>query len=604
MTTASASPVVALSPTGARVLADLEELLAFYLERGFDENELTEVEVRFASALTRYRFAPPVGKMVSERVHVMTFGGAGAGKSTMTNILLGADVAEVNAQAGYTRHPIAFLKSDSDRPSELWPNWLGILERHDSAEPANVDEHRFGWRRLQGDLSDPGFLRRHVVWDCPDLTAKDSTYYQTRVVEIAALAQVAVYVASDERYNDELPTNFLQAMLDAGKWVVVALTKVAPHEADELVRLFQQQVVRKLRSAERILAVLPIPSPPPGKMSVLWTDQAPHGARFREAIERVTADFTHVQADARRSACKYLKSRQARLLDPLRRDLAEWRGWLELIRQHANEAVARYERDYLARVRHPELEHARGEVVGLFEFAGPLSYLGRGLEWLRTPWRLARSFWKQFTPIRPAPQVDEDRAIEKTRRGLLESLQVTTATRQRRHPLWQALHAALQQDAVELVEPAFYRVRNRQRREIEEQLETVGQTVRAEIERFPFARPALQWARVLVDALMVVGGIWLVGFKPLAVLVVFLAVGAADELVSLAARYYVNRHRAGLVRRQKDNIRELIQVAYIDSLVQLPLSTGRRLASLANLSERLEANLKALAEEHGERGRA
>lgn len=604
MTTTIATVPATASATGARFLAGLEELLEFLLDRGFGEGEVSETEVRFAVALARYRFVPPTGRMLTERIHVMTFGGAGAGKSTVTNTILSADLAEVNPQAGYTRHPVAFLKSDIERPSELWPERLGLLLRHDSAERANIDDHRFGWRRLHGELADPGFLRRHVVWDCPDLTAKDSTHYQSRVIEIAALAQVTVYVASDERYNDELPTNFLQAMLDAGKWVVVVLTKASPEESDELVALFRDQVVTRLRNAERILAVVPIPAPPPGRFGILWTDAMPYGQQLRDTVERVTGDFASLQSEAKRSAVRYLRSQQARLLDPLRQDLAEWRAWIELVRQNANEAVLRYERDYLARVQHRELSHALHEFLGLFTLNGVFEILWRGQELLRSPFRLAKTFWKRFAPSLPISHVDEERAIEKVRRGMLESLQVTAATRKYRHRLWQDLHKALHEDAVELIEPAFYRIRNRQRRHIEEQLETVGQTVRSEIERVPLAVPVLKLSRVLVDLVAIAAAVYVGGFTPLSIVLVVLVMGLTDELVRLACQQYVNRHRASLARRQKDNIRELIQHAYIDPLLQMPPSIGKRLQTLSTLTERLEADLKRLAEECGERDRA
>ena len=52
--------------------------------------------------------------------------------------------------------------------------------------------------------------------------------YVPRLIEVAGLADVIVYVASDERYNDEVPTQFLQLLVRAGKALVVVLTKMAP----------------------------------------------------------------------------------------------------------------------------------------------------------------------------------------------------------------------------------------------------------------------------------------------------------------------------------------------------------------------------------------
>ena len=51
--------------------------------------------------------------------------------------------------------------------------------------------------------------------------------YIPRLIEAAALADVVVYVASDERYNDEIPTQFLKLLLQAGKPVVCLLAEDA-----------------------------------------------------------------------------------------------------------------------------------------------------------------------------------------------------------------------------------------------------------------------------------------------------------------------------------------------------------------------------------------
>ena len=55
-------------------------------------------------------------------------------------------------------------------------------------------------------------------------------------------SDVIVYVASDERYNDEIPTQFLQMLLQAGKPAVVCLTKMREADAQALTEHFQKEV--------------------------------------------------------------------------------------------------------------------------------------------------------------------------------------------------------------------------------------------------------------------------------------------------------------------------------------------------------------------------
>ena len=63
------------------------------------------------------------------------------------------------------------------------------------------------------------------------MTTWAASGYVPRLLEVAALADVIVYVASDERYNDEVPTQFLHLLVRAGKAVVVVLTKMAESQA-------------------------------------------------------------------------------------------------------------------------------------------------------------------------------------------------------------------------------------------------------------------------------------------------------------------------------------------------------------------------------------
>src|SRR5262245_41979948 len=93
------------------LLADLEKLSDYYRERGLAGEELNPAELSYSVAMARYHPADRLSPTFIRRKHVAVFGGAGAGKSTAANILVGDDVAEVNPQAGYTRRPTAILQA-------------------------------------------------------------------------------------------------------------------------------------------------------------------------------------------------------------------------------------------------------------------------------------------------------------------------------------------------------------------------------------------------------------------------------------------------------------------------------------------------------------
>src|SRR5207249_3185447 len=112
-------------------------------------------------------------------------------------------------------------------------------------------------RRVPAEGGTFTLLENFIVWDCPDMTTWAAAGYVPRLLEIAGLADVIVYVASDERYNDEVPTQFLHLLLQTGKPVVVCLTKMREVEAPALLAHFQKEVLSRLPAG--VVAVLPIP---------------------------------------------------------------------------------------------------------------------------------------------------------------------------------------------------------------------------------------------------------------------------------------------------------------------------------------------------------
>src|SRR5262249_12403263 len=144
-------------------------------------------------------------------------------------------------------------------------NFLGALRRLDQPGPSSLDQDVYQVRRVPADPMAFDLLKDFVVWDCPDMTTWAASGYVTRPIEGASLADVIVYVASDERYNDEVPTQFLQLLLEAGKPVVVCLTKMREADAPSLVSHFHKEVVSRMPPG--VVGVLAIPFLTPGQLA-------------------------------------------------------------------------------------------------------------------------------------------------------------------------------------------------------------------------------------------------------------------------------------------------------------------------------------------------
>src|SRR5204862_3700070 len=135
-----------------------------------------------------------------------------------------------------------------------YAGFLGPLQRAPQESPASLDADVYQVRRVPPDTTVFDLLKDFVVWDCPDMTTwaaagggeEHAPGYVTRLLEVSALADVLVYVASDERYNDEVPTQFLRLLLHTGKPVVVCLTKMREQDAEALVEHFRKEVMSGL----------------------------------------------------------------------------------------------------------------------------------------------------------------------------------------------------------------------------------------------------------------------------------------------------------------------------------------------------------------------
>src|SRR6202030_4727411 len=97
-------------------------------------------ELRLAAALLRNCIGPFLDGQAPAPLHVAVVGGAGAGKSTVANMLSGAAAAEANPQAGFTRHPIAYTSVNGPLTWSGHVGFLGPLQRLTQPTPSSLDE--------------------------------------------------------------------------------------------------------------------------------------------------------------------------------------------------------------------------------------------------------------------------------------------------------------------------------------------------------------------------------------------------------------------------------------------------------------------------------
>jgi hypothetical protein len=558
--------------------------------------------LRLASALTRNVLGPFLEGQPAAPLHVAVVGGAGAGKSTVVNFLCGKVVAEANPQAGYTRHPTAVLPpGGAALPSTV--GFLGPMRRVSEEKPANLDEDVYQVRRLQpAGGADP--LDGFVVWDCPDMTTWASTGYVARLMEVAALADVVVYVASDERYNDEVPTQFLHLAVKAGKAVVCVLTKMREADAPAMVEHFRQEVLGRLPALPGgglpAVPVVPFPQMPPE----VRNDPAGAGAKYRvQLLNQILVQCESADAARKRTvanAARYLSTAGEGLLDVARRDLAEFDAWKEAVRTGRFGFEDRYRKEYLAGEQFHRFDRYREQMVDLLELPGAGRMWGNVLWVLRAPYRYGRDTLVRLV-VRPnVLNLSEKTVLDAALVGWLDGLRAEALRRSAAHPVWKAaahgFDGPLTAEARDRFQQAF---RTFELKETDD-LETTGRQLVAHLEGNPAVLLGLRGGKLAADVVAVGAVVWFT-WPPgwLTLLLIPLGVSATHQAAELGVRGAAEAARMKVRTHREQLVHETLSAPLADWLAAWPATGGSAFEKLQAVLARVPQLIRRLDEQVG-----
>jgi hypothetical protein len=514
--------------------------------------------LRLASALTRNTIGPFLEGQATRPLHIAVVGGAGAGKSTVVNFLAGAPVAEANPQAGFTRHPTAFLPSG---PAFMWPSYIGFMgqmHRLTTDKPANVDEDVYQVKRIESTSQSAHPLADFVIWDCPDMTTWASEGYVGRLMEVAALADVIVYVASDERYNDEVPTQFLHLLVRAGKAVVVVLTKMRPADAPAFIEHFKLEILGRLpKSPSGDLPAVPVVALPQMTMAER-NDPSGAGAKYRvPLLNQILVQCESDEASRTRTvtnAARYLSTAGAGLLDVARRDLAELDAWKGAVGAGKTAFEERYRREYLSGEQFRRFDRYRERLTDLLELPGAGRLIGGLTLVLRTPYRWVRDYTFGLVVRPDVLNLSEQTVLHDSLKGWLDGLQAEALRRASSHPLWKQIAVRFDSELGPQARDRFATEFRTFELKESEDLEEAGRALVAGLENNPALLYTLRGGKFALDLVIIVSVIYFTWPPGWMLLLIPLGVSATHQFAELAtrgvaegARHRIRSHREALV---------------------------------------------------------
>jgi hypothetical protein len=529
-------------------------------------------ELRLAGALVRNCVAPFLAGQQSEPLHVAVVGGAGAGKSTVANLLSGAAHAEANPQAGFTRHPIAYTSANGSAGWGERSAAIGPLTRLLEPGPASLDADVYQVRRVpaNGEFS---LLERFVVWDCPDMTAWAATGYLPRLLEVAALADVIVYVASDERYNDEMPTQFLHLLVQAGKPVIVCLMKMHETQAAAIAGHFQRDVASRLPGVP--VACLTIPFLTPAQLA----DPARLAGPFRVPLLNQVAVLGESPRAARartvRWAMNYLLNAHERLLNVARQDLTALQEWRGVVEGGKAEFDRRYRREYLTSEKFRRFDEALVRLMDLLELPGVGRAVSNALWVARTPYRLIKGLAVKALQRPEVPSLPEQPVLEEALSGWLDLLRKESARRAGNHPLWAHIEEGFNAGLADAARERFQEGYRSFRLGLAEEVDQTARAIYEDLEKNPAILNTLRGGKFTFDVAAVVAAVVTGGAHwPLDFLLVPVAASMTHQLVELLGRQYVDSQREQTRNRQQALVAQCLSEPLAEWLIQWPATGG------------------------------
>lgn len=419
---------------------------------------------------------------------VAVVGPTQVGKSTVVNLLLGQDVAEVSPLAGFTVHPHGFALAVEDDGwlAGRFAGWRRCAA--DELSPDRFDQYALTHLDAKAGALPPGT----VAWDTPDFDSLAAGPYRNGVLEVAALAEVIVLVLSQEKYADLAVWEMVALIEPLGRPLVVCLNKMTP-EAETAITA---ALGARFTAGYGDCAAVEVVALPRAAADL----PAEPVARLQGAVARLLAraEATDRTAGARR----LLRRHWPTWTTPVAAEEAGRTEWRRQVAAGVEEALAAYRRDYLD---HPQrfdtFRRAMVELLYLLEIPGVARTLGRVRRLLTWPAR--RLFGGSRRPRRGGDEEGEVAVLAAVVDRLLTTLAREAAREADREsastPFWRALSGALAATRTAFCDQ-FAAAARGHHEAFRLEIEAAAGRLHASLQKRPVLLTSLRAARVTTDA--------------------------------------------------------------------------------------------------------
>lgn len=430
-------------------------------------------------------------------LQIAVIGPTQAGKSTVTNLLLGTAAAGVSPLAGFTVHPQGFCSD----PSAGQCPWLDEYFDHFQRLPhARLDKNRpacYALTKLENHQV--GLLPPCILWDTPDFDSIDAASYREGVLRTAALADVLLVVVSKEKYADQSVWETLGLLEPLQQPTLILVNKLTENARSAVLHSLQEKWCQARSDAFPEVLSLPYQrSTAPAQWPARELEKA---LKQLSKTARKNRLRTHFQCQQR-----LLTSHWDSWLEPVLAEHAALAEWEKLVAESIRQALANYHRDYLDHPHHYEtFQNALAELLTLLEIPGLARVLVQTRKVLTWPVkqmiRLGKAGFGQHRDLTDGSQ--EIVLLRQIAEHLLIQLADRLLDKIEQEPekehWWKALNAVLRRQR-NAVLAAFQTSANNYHAEFHEEVESVAHRLYAKLQEQPLTLNSLRATRATTDA--------------------------------------------------------------------------------------------------------
>ncbi len=420
-------------------------------------------------------------------LQVSVIGPTQAGKSSIVNVLLDSNLANVSPLAGHTIHPQGYAKQDILAACEGLQHYFG---RFQQMQQHQMPRDRHDCYSLSHVDSKSGFLPECVLWDTPDFDSIDSATYKEGVIRAIALADIIILVVSKEKYADQSVWDMMAALEALHQPTLICLNKLS--EGSEALLLNSLKEKWQLVRSDSFPEVVPLYYQKNIGLP-LWPNS------HRDLLKKLSSQVDHKKQV--RYEQELVQKYWPEWLEPVISEHNAAIEWQKLVDQGIKQALESYQRDYLNHPHHYEtFQHALAELLALLEIPGLAGFLTGARKVLTWPIRKMMKLGQKRLHIADSSQelVLLNQIAEHTLIQLMDHL-MDKAEEEHQRLWWKEVGSLLRRQRQDLLQN-FTQAALNYHLAFQQDVEKTAQRLYHKLQEQPLVLNSLRATRVTADA--------------------------------------------------------------------------------------------------------